>query len=99
MTRKRIKYPQALAIAKRRDANLWMLGDQLLADMGKPPKFFTTCQQRIEDAFPDQEDDAKLMAQVWRAADAFPADTRMQVGIEVHIAAGGPAVLQAALTT
>jgi hypothetical protein len=99
MTRKRIKYPQALAIAKRRDANLWMLGDQLLADMGKPPKFFTTCQQRIEDAFPDQEDDAKLMAQVWRAADAFQADTRMQVGIEAHIAAGGPAVLQAALTT
>ena len=41
MTRKRIKYPQALAIAKRRDSNLWMLGDQLLADMGKPPKFFT----------------------------------------------------------
>jgi hypothetical protein len=43
MTRKRIKYPQALVIAKRRDANLWMLGDQLLADMGKPPRFFTTC--------------------------------------------------------
>jgi hypothetical protein len=39
------------------------------------------------------------MAQVWRAADTFPADTWMQVGIEVRIAAGGPAVLQAALTT
>jgi hypothetical protein len=55
--------------------------------------------RRIVDAFPDQEDDAKLMAQVWRAVDACPADTRMQVGIGVHIAAGGPAVLQAALTT
>jgi len=95
---KSIKFSQVLASAKQRDASLWMLGDQLLADMGKPPKFFTTCQEQIEDAFPDI-DDAKQWAQLWKIADAFPAETRMEVGIEAHIAAGNPAVLQTALTT
>ncbi len=76
-----------------------MLGDQLLAELGKPPKFFTTCRQWIEDEFPDQEDDAERWAHLWKVADAFPAEARRDVGIEVHIAAGSPPVLQAALAT
>jgi hypothetical protein len=82
------RYPEALALAKRHTANQWMLGDQLLSELGKPPKFFTTCRQRIEDEFPDQEDDAKRWAHLWKVADAFPAEARRDVGIEVHIAAG-----------
>jgi hypothetical protein len=108
------KFPQALAIAQRREQHLWQLADALLAELGKPPKSFAASLRRIENEFDEGVFDdcggVKGAARMWRVADAFPPATRMRADqtkhpigmradIFTHIKAGSPEVLRAVLTS
>jgi hypothetical protein len=88
MILKRIKYPQALALAKRNTAKQGCLATHCSLTWASRRSSSPHANSGSRTHSPI----TKRWAHLWKAADAFPAEAPRDVGIEVHIAAGSPAV-------